>query len=444
MVRFFVPNVSEQLAWLYAVYGHDNNTPRPEAAVRMLAGDSVFIKDDDLLFACASGDENVVRNAIQADPSCVNRALSGWRCPNCQKMRAMPPLIAVTHSALLRLPEYRDRLQRCARILLDAGADPNESYMEGDHPLSALYGAAGKNHDPELTRMLLAAGANPNDGESLYHSTESPDHTCTRLLLEAGADVARANAIAHQLDRDDIDGLKLILQFAKGVDDASFLWAIRRSRDRAHVEALLAAGANPHAKTKDGITAYRYALQFGLKDVAQWLANAGADEELTLEEQFVAACASADETEARRILEQHPDIIKSLNETQLKQLPELMEARNLAAVRLMVNLGWPISVRGGDWSASALNLAVFQGNPEMTRFLLEHGASWSEEHGFGDNAHGTLSWASRNQPPECGDWVGCARALVDYGMPILDLDGQYSDAVEQFLNAERAKFRAVL
>lgn len=427
--------------FLHAVYGHQEDPPKPEVAARTLAGHPGFVQDD-LFLACASGDERILREAIAADPGIVHRTPSGWRCPGCKQMIAMPPLVAVTHSTLLRLPEYRDRLRRCARILLDAGTDPNQFYTEGDHPLSALYGAAGKNHDPEITRMLLDAGANPNDGESLYHSIETLDPTCTRLLLEAGADVAQGNAIAHQLDKDDVDGLRLILQYAKGVDDASFLWAIRRSRSRQHVELLLNAGANPRAKTKDGISAYRYALQFGLSDVAELLESVGAGEELTVEEHFVAACARADKVEARRILAEHPGIFGRLNQVQLKQLPDLMEARNLPAVRLMVELGWPIAVQGGDWKATPLNLAVYQGDPEMTRFLLEHGASWSEQHGFGDNANGTLSWASRNQPPESGDWVACARALVDHGMPILDLDGQYSDAVEQFLAAERVKLQA--
>jgi hypothetical protein len=95
----------------------------------------------------------------------------------------------------------------------------------------------------------------------------------------------------------------------------------------------------------------------------------------------------------------------------------------------MAELGWPISVRGGDWNASALNHAVFRGDAEMTRHLLSRGASWTEEHGFGDNVCGTLSWVSWNRPVEDGDWVGCAEALVDLGMPGAQQDNEHPDCV---------------
>ncbi len=436
--------------WLHCVYGHENDRPRPALAARMLA-ERPDLGQGELFLACAIGDETALRQAVSEDPSRVNRVENPWICPGCKNPLGMPPLVAVTHSGLLQIPEFRDRLRRCARMLLDAGADPNQSWshVPGGHPLSALYGAAGKNHDPELTKMLLDRGADPNDNESLYHSTETLDLTCTRMLLEGGARVEGTNAVHHILDRDELDGLKVLLAYVKDVNaltstiGSPLIWAIQRHRSRDHVEALLAAGADPHAKTlHGGVSAYRFALRNGLPEVAEALVQAGAGlaagETLSIEDQFVAACARADETEARRILAQRPDIFQSLSDSQLNQLPQLMEGRATDAVRVMVTLGWPIAVRGGDWSASALNLAVFQGNAEITRFLLEHGASWTERHGHGDNVNGTLQWASRNNDPEAGDWVGCANALVEHGMPI-DLQGNYSDEVEEFFAAERAK-----
>ncbi len=435
--------------WLYCVYGHENDRPRPALAARMLA-ERPDLGQGELFLACAIGDETAVREAVREDPKRVNRVESPWICPGCKNPLAMPPLVAVTHSGLLQVPEFRDRLRRCTRILLDAGADPNQSWSHkpGGHPLSALYGAAGKNHDPELTKMLLDAGANPNDNESLYHSTETLDLNCMRMLLEGGARVEGTNAVHHILDRDELDGLKLLLACVKDFNALTstignpLIWAIRRRRSRAHVEVLLAAGADPHVKTWHGVSAYRFALQNGLPEVAEALAQAGAGpasgEMLSIEDQFVAACARADETEARRILAERPDIFQALSDSQLKQLPQLMEGGATDAVKLMVKLGWPIAARGGDWSASALNLAVFQGNAEMTHFLLDHGASWTERHGHGDNVNGTLQWASRNNDPEAGDWVGCAKALVEHAMPI-DLQGDYSDEVADFFAAQRAK-----
>ena len=200
--------------WLALVYGGDVtgslNPARPRVAVRVLL-DAPDLAADDPYAACAAGNEAVLRQTAAADPGWVNRPGGPFK---------LPPLVAVTHSRLGQLPEFRDRLFRSAQSLLQAGADPNQaignrfppSSLDApaeNSPLSALYGAAGVNRDPVLTSLLLDAGADPNDGESLYHSLENPD--CTRVLLVRGARVSGTNALRRSLDMADPAGLELLL-----------------------------------------------------------------------------------------------------------------------------------------------------------------------------------------------------------------------------------------
>ena len=108
-----------------------------------------------------------------------------------------------------------------ARLLLSLGADPNAYYMENDDPnarQTPLYGAAGVNNNAEMTRLLLEAGADPNDGapgggsESLYHASEFSDLTCLRLILEAKPDRDKVSyCLARKLDFEDYQGALLYL-----------------------------------------------------------------------------------------------------------------------------------------------------------------------------------------------------------------------------------------
>lgn len=416
------------------------NGARPGAAARLLA-DHPDLPKRDAWVACAAGDVETVRRQIAADPSWLDR--NGGPLD-------LTPLVAATHSSLLRAPKHTDHLHRVVDLLLEAGADPNRTVSKhweasaGASPqewqASALHGAAGVNHDPDLTRRLLAAGANPNDGESLYHSLEKP--VCTPILLEAGAVVSGTNALYRCLDFDDLDTFRLLLSHATGTDELKdgrlLLWAIRRRRSPGHVEALLEAGADPTVRTRDGVGAYTQALRYGLPEVAAVLERAGVAADIDDEDLFVAACAGDDAEAAGRIKARRPDLPAALGEARLRMFPELAAAGCSGPVRLMADLGWPISVRGGDWNASALNHAVFRGDARLARHLLARGASWTEEHGHGDNVCGTLGWASWNRPVEDGDWVACAEALIEHGMPSAQRDPEHPECV--VVAAKRRRF----
>jgi hypothetical protein len=108
--------------------------------------------------------------------------------------RGWAPLLYVAHSCFASV--------ELARGLLARGADPNASFTNEYGAMSAVYGAAGVRHDPGLTRLLLEAGADPNDGEWLYHATEAPETPCLAVLLEHGARPEGTAALAHAIDDD--------------------------------------------------------------------------------------------------------------------------------------------------------------------------------------------------------------------------------------------------
>ncbi len=426
------------LRWLKLVYGAGYDAPRPQLAIRMLHDRPDLLGDDPNL-ACATGNEDLLRRKLAIDPAWVHAAGGPLQ---------RPPLVAVTHSSLVRDDAFADALLRCAKLLLDHGANPNQSWTNPDYPdwpLSALFGAAGQNHHAGMTRLLLERGANPNDNESLYHSMESSDLTCTRLLLEAGAKVDGTNAVGHALDYDRPEGLRLLLAHGgnaghPGASDFPIFHAIKRGRSIEHIQMLLDAGADKNAVNADGQTPYRFALSYGLPEVAQMLRTSETDATLSREDAFVAACARGDSNEAKRLLAEMPDIVQKLSEKQLKQLPNLAAQGNFAAVKTMVEAGWPIQARGGDWNASALNLAVFRGDADMTEFLLSHGADWQQKHGFGGNARGTLGYASNNNAEEfaTGNWLACAKSLVAHGMPLPPEEDDYSEEIEEYFDGLRA------
>src|SRR5262249_23318174 len=81
------------------------------------------------------------------------------------------PLTHLCFSRYLR-PDHApsEDFLRAAAALLEVGASADTGFYSSIHDPpefeSAIYGAAGVAHHPELTRLLLARGADPNDSET--------------------------------------------------------------------------------------------------------------------------------------------------------------------------------------------------------------------------------------------------------------------------------------
>ena len=130
------------------------------------------------------GDAGRVRTELGRDPGLATQAdtRTGWA-----------PLHAASASRWHRLdPARAEGLLAVARMLLDAGADPNGRTGEaGGHggwtPLRcAVAGAA----NPLITRLLLERGAVPGDHDLYLAGFADDNHECLRLLLFHAPEVA--------------------------------------------------------------------------------------------------------------------------------------------------------------------------------------------------------------------------------------------------------------
>jgi ankyrin repeat protein len=341
------------------------------------------IASSDIYTAAVLGDDDAVRRFIGLDPAAATRkgGPRGWD--------------ALTHlcfSKYLRLDRARsDRFVRAATALLDAGASESTGFYNDQHQPaptleSALYGAAGVAHHPELTRLLLDRGADPNDDEVPYHAPETLDNRAMKILVGSGrlTPASLVTMLMRKFDWHDDEGVAWLLSL--GVDtnfltqwgDRPLQHALSRGNPLAYFELLLEYGADPTLASKDGTTAVALAARMARADVLDLFERRRFTVALEGDDAFLAACARADENIARTMAAGDPELVQRLQANYSAVLIDFAGSGNTAAVRLMLDLGFDADVQRTNppWSAgeTALHVAAWRGHLPVVKLLIERGA----------------------------------------------------------------------
>jgi hypothetical protein len=148
---------------------------------------------------------------------------------------------------------------------------------------------------------------------------------------------------------------------------------------------------------------------------ADLLAGSGAPADaLSAKEEFLAAAAAADRDRATALAAANAGLVAGLGAEDLRLLPDMASLGRHDAVELMIDLGFPMAVKG-DWDASALNQAAFRGDTRMVALLLARGARWDERNGFGGDAFGSAIWPYLHDRAPGADYLGVIRLLLESG-----------------------------
>ena len=373
--------------------------------------------------AAVLGEVEEVRRLLAEDPTLVRARAGSFEAE---------PLLWLCHSPFHGESEERHGgLAAAARALLEAGADPNT--RDTRYGVPALYAVTGLHNVPRIAHMLLDAGADVNDGESVFHAAERFHTEALELLLARGADLNHVGdwgntPLYFLLRYRDVaaepkvkQGLAWLL--AHGADpnvrcgkerETALHVAARVGQSVETVRLLLEHGADLGVERGDGRTAWNLARRGGHDEVVSLLEEAGAEpERLSEQDLLMAVCGRGDADEARRIAS--PDLVESLDPEDLALLPASVTRGRPQVTEACLAAGFPVDATD-EQGATALHHAAIRGRASLATALLAREADYR----IRDREHGSapLGWAlfgADHVADPLGDYEATVRALLRAG-----------------------------
>jgi ankyrin repeat protein len=333
-------------------YNGDDQAWRYQRASEWLRELPELVRGD---FYCALAAANVdaVTDFLRRDPTLALR--NGGP-------RDWPPLLYVTYS---RVEQSAEQAVAVARALLEHGASP-DSYTEEPNGFTAVTGAVGGGERgpvacpehpsaDELVSLLLDAGADPNQSQALYNT-----------MLGAHLEKWLKIFVQHGLKGGD--------RCNWNPDDQEPILDFLLSHVVLHgkielVRYLLEHGANANAVSRyNHHTAHAIAQLMGRTELAALLERFGAKvEPLGVEDQFRVAIDRHDLELAGTLLRQHAHLLRD------HELIGTCALYGVDTCLWLVQQGYDINTPNGTGQTVLHRYATWASSDAVTT-LLQHGA----------------------------------------------------------------------
>jgi len=310
-------------------------------------------------------------------------------------------------------------------------ADRGTVNTRGVNGQTPLHGAS----TVEIAQLLLENGADI-DARDLLHESTPAQHMLrvvqarhyprdrqeiARYLVAQGCrtDILMAAALGDlPLVRKHLEADPASIRMR--VSETYFPKQDPRSEGTIYIE-LFGRNRTPHQVARDmsHIDVFRFLMEHSPEDV-----------------KLAQAFELGDEDIFRTMLAGRPSLVETLSDEDRRRLPDAAQNNNTAAVRLMLEAGWPVDAQG-EYGLTPLAWAAWHGNAEMVREILQyHPALERNDCEYGITALGSALHGSENSWHRAtGDYAATVEALLAAGAkaPKLTDDLEASEAAREVL-----------
>lgn len=292
------------------------------------------------------------------------------------------------------------------RTILDA--DPSRVHERGGDGQTPLHFARSR----EVADLLLERGADP-DARDLDHRG-----TPAQWMLQRRRGAGRYDLAAYLVERGATADIFLAAALGRAgqvramlQQDASLL-----NQRTGQGEFAEQPPSSLHIYTwtiGQNLSPFQVAAQFEQVDVLEVLRDVASPRE-----RFVAACVCGHAAEARRLLQERPELMDEITATDARVLPDAGWAGDAAAVDLMLELGFDARAEGQD-RGTVLHCAAWIGSAACVEAALRYPSARALVNAS-EPTHGAtpLGWCchgARHCGDPKGDYPRVAQLLLEAG-----------------------------